>query len=155
MKRLDTVLTRGLARLRGRGADLKLGYRIQRAWPAIVGEMMARYLFPVDVSGDTLTVGVTSAVWMQEAEYLTDTLLDNVANALGSRAIKKLTFRMLAQAPRRPGPEAAPPAPSPPPELTPAQAEHLEAELARIDDPALKAQLRRILTRALARSEKP
>lgn len=119
--------------------------------------MMARYLFPVDVTGDTLTIGVTSAVWMQEAEYQQDMLVENVARALGSRAIRKVAFRMLAKAPWQPPPKAAPPAPSPGPlpELTPAQARHLEAELAQIPDPTLKEQMRRILTRALARSEKP
>lgn len=119
--------------------------------------MMARYLFPVDVAGDTLSIGVTSAVWMQEAEYLEEQLLENVAKALGRRAIRKIAFRMLAKPPWQPPRTDAPanPAPEPIPELTPAQAEHLEAELARIADPALREQLRRILTRALARSAKP
>jgi hypothetical protein len=137
--------------LPGRGADLKLGYRIQVAWPAIVGEMMARFLFPVDVSGATLTIGVTSAVWMQEAEYMQDMLLANVEKALGSRAIRKVMFRMLPGAPRVPAAEAAW-TPPPAPELTPAQAEHLEAELSKIPDERLREQMRRILTRALGRS---
>lgn len=119
--------------------------------------MMARYLFPVDVSGDTLTIGVTSAVWMQEAEYQQDMLLENVASALGARSIRKVQFKMLASAPWQPPPKAGPasPSPTPLPELTAAQAEHLEAELARIADPTLRGQLRRILTRALARPDKP
>jgi hypothetical protein len=176
-RRIDGALTSGLARLPGRGRDLKVGYRLQLAWPAIVGEMMSRYLFPVDVSGDRLVIGVTSAVWMQEAEYQKDVLLANIARELGSTAIKGVTFRMLAQAPEVPelaralakpaapapaspwvpkaavsdapaGPAAAPQAPALPPE----KAAELEAELARIADPALREQMRRILTRSLARS---
>lgn len=177
-RRIDGALTSGLARLPGRGRDLKVGYRLQLAWPAIVGEMMSRYLFPVDVSGDRLVIGVTSAVWMQEAEYQKDVLLANIARELGGTPIKQLSFRMLPQAPElpelaralaKPAPAAASASPWVPkaavsdaptssaaapaaPALTPAQERALEAELARIADPALREQMRRILTRSPGRS---
>lgn len=160
--RVQSALTRGLAGLPGRGRDLKLGYRVQMAWPKIVGEMMARYMFPVDVSGDRLTIGVTSAVWMQEAEYQRDTLLANLSAELGS-GIRHLTFRMLPQAPvvapgarPAPGPGAPKVEPaSPPRPLTPTEEAHLDSELARVADPTLRAQMRRIFAKALSRYDRP
>lgn len=177
--RIDHALTRSLAKLPGRGRDLKIGYRLQLAWSAIVGEMMGRYLFPVDVSHDRLVIGVTSAVWMQEAEYQKDVLLANIARELGSASIKHLSFRMLPVAPvpvelarsvekpkaapaaspwvpRAAVSDQAPAAPASPamPALSEEQAAQLETELARIRDPALREQLRRILTRSLARASR-
>lgn len=147
-------LGRGLADLPGRGRDLKLGYRLQLAWARIVGELMTKYLFPVDVSGAKLTIGVTNAVWMQEAEYLRDTLLANISKELGPGAVRELAFRMLPQAPAAPARHrpAAPLTPvPPPPPLSADERAHLDAELARISDPALREQMRRILEKSLAR----
>lgn len=154
--RLGTALGRGLAGLPGRGRDLKLGYRLQLAWPKIVGELMAKYLFPVDVTGSKLTIGVTNSTWMQEAEYQRDTLLANIASELGPRQIETLAFKMLPQSPAVPakkvkarvGPAPQPP---PPPTLSAEQRAHLETELARIADPTLREQLRRILEKSFAR----
>ena len=154
--RVGSTLGRGLSGLPGRGRDLKQGYRLELAWPRIVGEMMARYLFPVDVSGDKLTVGVTSAVFMQEAEYQRDSLLANIARELGSGVIRHLAFRMLPKAPKPytpPAPAKAPAKPAAPPSspLSGAEAAHLEKELERIADPGLREQMRRILARSLER----
>lgn len=116
---------------------------------------MAKYLFPVDVTGSKLTIGVTNSTWMQEAEYQRDTLLENIAKELGPRAISSLAFRMLPQSPAVPAKVKARvgPAPKPPlpPPLSADQQAHLETELARISDPALREQLRRILEKSLAR----
>jgi hypothetical protein len=149
-----SALSRSLTGLPGRGRDLKLGYRLQLAWPRIVGELMARYLFPVDVSGDRLTIGVTSAVFMQEAEYQRDSLLSNISKEVGEGTIRQLSFRMLPKAPK-----AAPPPPKKsvttdaPRPLSDEQAAHLEEELKRIADPALREQMRRVLSRALERHD--
>lgn len=151
---MGSALTRGLSGLPGRGKDLKLGYRLQRAWPRIVGEMMMRYLFPVDVSGDRLVIGVTSAVFMQEAEYQRDTLLSNIAAELGGGSIRHLQFKMLPEAPvvPRPGPSGPSTSPVlPTRELTPEEAAHLTAELEKIADPGLREQMRRILEKSLRR----
>lgn len=151
---MSTALTRGLSSLPGRGRDLKLGYRIQLAWPRIVGELMARYLFPVDVSGDKLVIGVISAVFLQEAEYQRDSLLANISAELGAGAIRHLQFRMLPSAPPPlPGPTAGPPPAPELPErpLTADEEAHLTRELQQIADPALREQMRRILSKALRR----
>ena len=130
-----------------------MGYRLQLAWPRIVGELMTRYLFPVDVSGNRLTIGVTSAVWMQEAEYQRDTLLSNISAELGPGAIQVLAFRMLPQAPRaESGRAVAKAPPAPPAPISADERAHLDVELARIADPALREQLRRILEKSLARN---
>jgi hypothetical protein len=156
---MQTALTRSLSGLPGRGNDLKLGYRIQLAWPKIVGEMMARFMFPVDVHGDRLSIGVTSSVWMQEAEYQRDTLLANIAAELGSKAIRHLAFKMLPQAPGKPALAGANPAPQaapePPRALTESEEAHLASELERIADPGLREQMRRVLAKSLQRYQKP
>jgi hypothetical protein len=155
--RVGPALSRGLSGLPGRGKDLKLGYQLQLAWPRIVGELMAKYLFPVDVSGSKLTIGVTNSTWMQEAEYQRDTLLENIAKELGPKAIQAISFRMLPQSPAVPakpvkarvGPAPKPP---PPPQLSSEQRAHLDEELARIKDPGLREQMRRILEKAFAKN---
>lgn len=155
--RVGTALTRGLSGLPGRGKDLKLGYQLQLVWPKIVGELMAKYLFPVDVSGSRLTIGVTNSTWMQEAEYQRDTLLSNISAELGPRRIATIQFRMLPQSPAVPAKPARArvgpaPKPPPPPQLSAEQRAHLEEELARISDPALREQLRRILEKSFAKN---
>jgi hypothetical protein len=101
-----------------------------------------------------LTIGVTSAVWKQEAEYQRDTLLTNIARALGSRAIRSIAFSMLPKAPPRTTPS---PAPAPPPSrpLSAESAAHLEQELARIADPEIREKMRRILVKSLSRQPNP
>lgn len=117
---------------------------------------MARYLFPVDVSGDRLTIGVTSAVFLQEAEYQRDSLLSNISRELGEGSVRQLAFKMLPKAPGSPPPptkkNVTTDAPRP---LTEAQAAHLDEELKHIADPTLREQMRRVLSRSLERSGKP
>ena len=111
-------------------------------------------MFPVDVSGDRLTVGVTSSAFMQEAEYQRDTLLANLGRELGSRAIRSLAFRMMPQAPAKP--KAAPPTPARPERpLSSAEEAHLAAELAKISDPTLREQVGRVFAKALRRYDPP
>jgi len=146
---VGSALTRGLAKLPGRGHDLKMGYRLQQVWPKLVGEMMARYMFPVDVSGDRLTVGVTSAVFLQEAEYMRDGLLVNLARELGEGRIRHLAFKMLPAAPKvATAPKTAMPVAKP---LSHSETDHLERELARITDPELREKMRRVLSKSLER----
>ena len=140
---------------RGRGRDLMLGYRLAKVWREAMGELMATHCHVVHVTDNVLTVGVTSAVWLAEAEHFQDRILDNLEQALGSRHIKTVRFIMLAQAPVAPGPvrPSSPSAPEvPEARLLPDQEKDLTHELDRIADPLLRAQMRRVLLKSLSRN---
>ena len=148
------IVKRALAQFRGRGKDVRLGALLTRAWPNIVGELMGRFCFPVGIVGHELTVGVTSSVWLAEAKYQEDLFLENIAKHLGPKAIQRVRFTMLAKPPEG----LVKPAKSilevqEDRELSDSQKAKLEKDLEKIPDPALREQLRRVLTKALARPE--
>jgi predicted nucleic acid-binding Zn ribbon protein len=72
--------------------------QIQRHWPAVAGEAVAREAEPVAERGGVVTVSCRSAVWAQELDLLSPQLVERLNLALGSEAV--LGLRCIA-APRR------------------------------------------------------
>lgn len=147
--RLDKVMNRVLGRFRNRANDLKIGAKLGKVWPDVVGEVMQRFCHPVGISGKTLTVGITSPVWMAELEYHKVTLLDNLEKALGKRCITSIQLTMLQEAfiPARQQRVGAPSEPTEP--LPPEKSDQLERDLERISDPQLREQMRRVLKKSM------
>jgi hypothetical protein len=66
---------------------------IVRAWPAAVGEQIARNAWPARLSRDgTLHVAASSSTWAFELAQLEPKLLDHLQNALGEAAPTALRF---------------------------------------------------------------
>jgi predicted nucleic acid-binding Zn ribbon protein len=63
---------------------------VQRAWPGVVGESIAREAAPVSERGGTVTVACTAAVWAQELDLMGPLLIGKLNTALGRPAVQKL-----------------------------------------------------------------
>jgi len=67
--------------------------RIQRAWPDVVGEVIAAETEPVAERGGTVTVACRSAVWAQELTFMAPDLVERLNAALGSSRVSELRCR--------------------------------------------------------------
>lgn len=59
---------------------------VQRAWPAAVGEAIAREASPVAERSGVVTVACRSATWAQELDLLTDQILARIRHELDDHA---------------------------------------------------------------------
>ena len=120
---------------------------IVKAWPAVVGDSIARNAWPARVSRDgTLHVATSSSAWAFELGLLEADIRERLRAALGEDAPGRLRF---APGPL-PEPAREPPErrPVPPAEPTPAQ----EREAARLAAPIDAENLRKVVAKAAAAS---
>jgi len=129
------------AELHRAGADSGAG-DVVTAWPAAVGEEIARHAWPARAQpGGTLVVHVRDAIWGFE---LTQRAAD-ISSRLPGRPRLRFVPGPLPDA----TPEAAPP---PPGEATPEQAREAAAVAAGIEDPELRESVAKVIKVALARA---
>jgi hypothetical protein len=147
VERIGGNVERQLRRFDGQGAMP----RIVAAWPAAVGEEVARNAWPGRVARDgTLHVSTSSSVWAFELGQLAPTILERLRGELGEHAPKALRFTQGHL------PEAAAPtagtqsreAGEPSPE---ARAE-AAAVAAAIDDEELRKQVEKAASLSLSRT---
>jgi hypothetical protein len=123
------------------GADSGAGDAVT-AWPATVGEEIARNAWPARRQSDgTLVVHVRDAIWGFE---LTQRAAE-ISERLPGRPRLRFT----------PGPlpeTTAPPPPPPPSEASPEQAREAAELTAGIEDPALRESVAKAIKAALARA---
>jgi predicted nucleic acid-binding Zn ribbon protein len=119
------------------------------AWPAAVGEGIARNAWPARIGRDgTLHVAVTSSAWAFELGGHAAEILGRLREALGDDAPPALRFT--------PGPvpdqepEAAGPAPTTAPRPTAAELAEAAEAAAAIEDPELRELVRRAAAASLA-----
>jgi hypothetical protein len=152
MERIGREVERELGR-RGDGDTAAIS-RIVEAWPAAVGEAVARNAWPLRVGRDgTLHVATTSATWAFELDRLAPEIARRFADVLGASAPAALRFR--------PGPVPEPPRPAPEardaalqePTLTPPEvAAEAASAAAAIEDPELREVVERAARASLARA---
>ena len=77
---------------------------VQRAWPAVAGEAIAREAEPVSEREGVVTIACRSSVWAQEIELLSAELVPRLNEALGasSGAPAVRSLRVTASRPRPP-----------------------------------------------------
>ena len=78
--------------------------RVQEAWPAAAGELVAEEAHPVSERGGVVTVSCRSSVWAQELELLSAPLLgrlNELIAAIGSPS-PVTSLRFVAGGARRP-----------------------------------------------------
>jgi hypothetical protein len=117
------------------------------AWPAAVGDSIARNAWPARVARDgTLHVNTSSSAWAFELGLLEAEIRGRLTGALGPDAPKAMRF-----APGRlPEPAAEAPAAAPRTPPTPTEAERIEAE--RLAAPIEDENLRELVAKAAAAS---
>ena len=59
---------------------------VQRAWPSVAGEAIAREAEPVAERAGVVTIACRSSVWAQEIELLAGDLVPRLNEALGASA---------------------------------------------------------------------
>jgi predicted nucleic acid-binding Zn ribbon protein len=63
---------------------------VQRAWAKAAGEAFAAQSEPVAERAGVITVACRSAVWAQELDLLSETVVERLNEALGRPAVKGL-----------------------------------------------------------------
>jgi hypothetical protein len=150
IEKLGAVLDKSLKRLDPSG---RLGeYGVWPIWNDAVGDTIARNAQPEKIRQGTLFVKVSSPVWMQQLQYLKDTIADKINQTLGKEVVKNIFFvigkvEAKTAAPADQTPE--PPLPSPPPSKL-----DEEEMLGSIKDPEIRRALKKLFT-ASTRKRKP
>jgi predicted nucleic acid-binding Zn ribbon protein len=122
---------------------------LERRWVELVGEVAAGRCWPAGFRKGCLTVAADSPTWAQELDFLKADLLARITALLGPGLVTELKFKTGRPKGRRPGPaRPARIAPPPPPPPSPELRARLEAELARLKDPELRATLLRLRLKA-------
>jgi predicted nucleic acid-binding Zn ribbon protein len=67
--------------------------RIQRAWPAAVGDVIAAECEPVAERAGVVTVACRSSVWAQELSFMAPDLVERLNAALGAPRVTELRCR--------------------------------------------------------------
>jgi hypothetical protein len=151
MERVGDEIERELARSGSRDA-VPLAV-VTRAWPAAVGDAIARRAWPLRISRDgTLHVAAASATWAHELDLLQNDILEALRAQVGDAAPAKVRFAV--------GPIPEPPAPlessasvaADPEELPPEIEAEASAAAAVIDDPELRALAARAARTSLLRA---
>ncbi len=145
MERLDGSLRRAL---RGAGVpDAGVLAAVTRAWPEAVGPAIARAAWPQRVARDgTLHVTTESSTWAFELGRMAEEILTRLRDAVGEQTPPALRF---ATGPvPSPGADERPPPPAAAP--TPEENARAASLSAGIDDPGLRAAVRRAAAASLA-----
>lgn len=89
MDRIGREIERELSRTGSREAVPLAA--LTAAWPAVVGEPIARQAWPLRISRDgTLHVATASAAWAHELTFLADEILGRLREQIGAEAPVKL-----------------------------------------------------------------
>ncbi|MDQ6734124.1 MAG: DUF721 domain-containing protein [Nitrospirota bacterium] len=136
-----------------------LEHRLQRQWPAIVGEHVAAHTRPESIRFKKLYVIADSSVWVQQLAFLKPSLLESINTAAGSSIVTDIVLRIGEVEPQAHGHESEStsrltkikPAHSLSPESLAEVSRYAEA----IVDPGIRAHLTDVMVRALANPSDP
>ena len=93
-RRAAVPLARAVEDLAARVAPATLLADVQKAWPQVAGELMARHAEPVAERQGMVTLACSSSVWAQELELLGPHLVDGLNGALGGPRVTGLCCRV-------------------------------------------------------------
>ncbi|MCH7788381.1 MAG: DUF721 domain-containing protein [Acidobacteria bacterium] len=63
-------------------------------WETVVGSALATHCRPVSVDAQTLVLAVEDPAWASELQWLTEPLLESIAEALGPGVITEVKLRV-------------------------------------------------------------
>ena len=139
IEKLAEVLDKSLKRLDPTG---RLGeYGVWPIWNDVVGDTIARNAQPEKIRQGTLFVKVSGPVWMQQLQYMKDTIAEKLNRGLGREIVKNIFFFVGAvEVPEGRTGKPPPPGLSEQPKLD-------EEALDPVKDPEIRRALKRLFTR--------
>jgi hypothetical protein len=118
--------------------------KIWLVWDAAVGAQIANRARPVRFSAGVLTIAVNTAPWMQQLNYLKETLVTKLNAALGEPLVQDIYLKV--GVPGRSQPATGAHVPKKHSQaLSVAERERIQAETASISDPELRAVFAELL----------
>lgn len=149
MERIGREVERELAR--GGSRDAIPLAALTAAWPEVVGDAIARQVWPLRIARDgTLHVATSSATWANELGFLADEIVERLRDRLGPDAPSRLRCAV------GPVPESAAdepePSDEPPPEVPAEIATEADSAASAIDDPELRELVARAARASLLKA---
>lgn len=89
-RRAPRPLATALAPLQEALAPATLLAQVQRAWPAVAGEAIAREASPVRERGGVVTIACSASVWAQELDLMAPLLLERLNAELANGEVQRL-----------------------------------------------------------------
>ena len=89
-RRAPRPLANALAPLQESLAPATLLAEVQRAWPAVAGEAIAREASPVTERGGVVTVACAASVWAQELDLMAPLLIEKLNAAISAGEVRRL-----------------------------------------------------------------
>ena len=68
--------------------------RIWEVWGEVVGPGIANHAHPSWIKNGRLRVVVSDSIWLQELEFVGETIRDRLNGKLGRKAVDKIEFRL-------------------------------------------------------------
>jgi len=145
LQRMDAVLKK-------HESGLLAGAALWTHWNDVVGPAVAKKAQPLSYRGGTLWVTVETAAWMQELQYLTETIMDGLNRGCGRSLVTEIRFRQGRVVPIRTKEknhllELAPEQP-----VAPETVRKIHEEVGKVKDAELRDLLERFWMRAASRS---
>jgi hypothetical protein len=141
IEKLGQVLDKSLKRLDPTG---RLGeYGVWPIWNEAVGDTIARNAQPEKIRQGTLFVKVSSPVWMQQLQYLKDTIADKLNQTLGKEVVKNIFF-VIGKVEAKAAAQANTTPETPPLSASPSKLD--EEMLGSIKDPEIRRALKKLFT---------
>ena len=136
-----------------------LEHRLQRHWPAIVGEHVAAHTRPESIRFKKLYVIADSSVWVQQLTFLKPSLLASINATAGHPVVNDIVLRVGAAEHQAhvdgQGSSSGSAKTQPAHPLTPESLAEVSRHAEAVEDPGLRAHLTDVMARALANPSDP
>lgn len=140
---VSDILTSSFAKL-GIAEKIK-EYRVKKAWPECVGDVIAKNAAPHNLIGKTLYCSVLSSSWMTELNYRKGEIIKRLNLKMDGPVVAEIIFRMGSFKPEAP---ARRPEPAIKKALSQEQNVFIEKTVSQIKDAELKAAIKRAMEEA-------
>ena len=67
---------------------------IWNVWEEVVGQAIAGHARPSNIRKKILRVHVSESIWLQELEFVAETIKEKLNKKLGRNAVEKIIFRL-------------------------------------------------------------
>jgi len=121
--------------------------KIWEAWDGVVGKRVAKRARPSQINKGVLIVKVTDSVWLQELEFMAETIREGLNSRLRRAAVKKIRFKVGTPQEREPVRKGKTEQ-RPDRTLAPEKQKELNKTVSRVKDKELRSSLRQFMRAA-------